>query len=77
MIVALQYKVMQLSTIQEIERAIDHLAPDQIQQLYVWLDEHHPHTIDARLESDLAAGRLDRAIEKALEDEEAGRIQPL
>ena len=68
---------MQLSTIQEIERAIDGLTPEQIQELYLWLDEHHPHSIDARLQSDLAAGRLDQAIQKALEDEEAGRIQPL
>lgn len=68
---------MQPNTIQEIERAIDGLTPEQIQELYLWLDEHHPQSIDARLQSDLAAGRLDQAIQKALEDEEAGRIQPL
>jgi len=68
---------MQPSTIEEIERAIDGLTPEQIQDLYLWLDEHHPHSIDTRLQSDLAAGRLDQAIQEALEDEEAGRIQPL
>jgi len=68
---------MQLNTLPEIERAIDDLTPEQIEQLYRWLDQHHPHAIDARIESDLAAGRLDKAIEQALEDEEAGQVQPL
>ena len=68
---------MRLSTIQEIESAIEHLTPEQIQELYAWLDEHHPHSIDARLKSDIEAGRLDQAIQKALEDEETGRTQPL
>jgi hypothetical protein len=68
---------MQLNTIQEIERAIDGLTPEQIQELYLWLDQHHPHSVDARLQSDLAAGRLDTAIQRALEDEEAGRTRPL
>jgi hypothetical protein len=68
---------MQPNTIQEIERAIDGLTPEQIQELYLWLDQHHPHSVDARLQSDLAAGRLDTAIQRALEDEEAGRTRPL
>jgi len=68
---------MRLSTIEEIERAIDGLTPEQIQELYLWLDEHHAHSIDARIQSDLAAGRLDQAIQEALEDEQAGRIKPL
>ena len=68
---------MQLNTVQEIERAIDGLTPEQIQELYLWLDQHHPHSVDARLPSDLAAGRLDHAIQRALEDEEAGRTRPL
>ena len=68
---------MQMITVEDIERAIDGLSPEQIQELYVWLDEHHPHSIDARLPSDLAAGRLDQAIEIALEDEKAGRVRPL
>lgn len=48
-----------MSTIREIEGAVDGLKPEQIQELYARLDEHHPHSIDARLQSDLAMGRLD------------------
>ena len=68
---------MGLTTVREIERAIDALTADEIEELYTWLDEHHPQPIDVRIESDLAAGRLDKAIHRALDDEEQGRTQPL
>ena len=68
---------MGLNTVQEIERAIDALTPQQIEELYLWLDRNHPQAIDAHLPSDLAAGRLDNAILRALDDEKNGRIQPL
>ena len=68
---------MGFDPVQEIERAIDELTPQQLAELYSWLEQHHPHPIDARIESDLAAGRLDKAIRRALDDEKNGRIRPL
>jgi hypothetical protein len=68
---------MGLTTIQDIERAIGTLTPREIEELYVWLDEHHPNPIDVRLESDLDAGSLDAAIQRALDDEKNGRTRPL
>lgn len=68
---------MNLNTVQEIERAIGDLTPQELEELYLWLDQHHPQPIDARIQSDLAAGRLDRAIQRALKDEKNGRVQPL
>ena len=59
-----------LSTIEEIERAIATLSPGELERLYSWLDAYHPQPIDARIQSDLAAGRLDHAIQQALDDEE-------
>jgi len=35
------------------------------------------NTIDARVQSDLEAGRFDSAIQRALNDEKKGRVQPL
>jgi hypothetical protein len=67
---------MSLNNIKEIERAIGALTPPELEELYVWLDQHYPQPIDARVQSDLAAGRLDSAIERAL-DEKSGRAQPL
>jgi hypothetical protein len=65
------------STVQEIGYAIDKLTPKELQELYSWLDRHHPQPIDARLDSDLAAGHLDKAIFRALDDEQSGRIRPV
>jgi hypothetical protein len=64
-------------TIQEIERAIGTLTPQEVQELYVWLDQHFPQPIDAHIQADLAAGRLDRAIHRALDDEKNERVRPL
>ena len=68
---------MQLDAIQEIERAIDALTPQQLEELYVWLDRHHPQSIDAQLKVDLEAGRIDNRINRALADHQAGKTLPL
>ncbi len=68
---------MSLNTVKEIERAIGLLTPQEVAELYTWLDQNYPQVIDACLQSDLAAGRLDKAIERALDDEKNGRIRPL
>jgi DNA replication protein DnaD len=68
---------MHLNTVQEIERAIDALTPQQIEELYAWLDQRHPQLIDAQLKADLNAGRIDDRINRALADHKAGNTQPL
>ena len=68
---------MSLNNIKEIERAIGSLTPREVEELYAWLDQHYPPPIDTRIQSDLAAGRLDTAIQRALDDEKSGRTQPL
>jgi hypothetical protein len=55
----------------------DALTPEELGELYSWLDERHPQPIDARVQSDLAAGLLDKAIRRASDDEENGRVHPL
>lgn len=66
-----------MESIQDIERAIDALTPEQMEELYQWLDRHHPQAIDAHLKADLEAGRLDHRIGRALADHKAGRTEPL
>lgn len=68
---------MSRSSVKDIERAIATLNPSEVEELYRWLEEHHPHPSDAQGQSDLAAGRLDNAIRRALDDEDKGRVQPL
>ena len=68
---------MGLNTLQEIKHAIRALKPQELEELYSWLDQNCPQPIDTRVQSDLAAGRLDKAIYRALDDEKNGRVQPL
>lgn len=64
-------------TVLEIERAIKMLSPQELEELYSWLDRNHPQPIDTRIESDILTGRLDKAISNALDDEKSGRTKPL
>jgi hypothetical protein len=68
---------MSPKTLQEVERAIGALTPQEVQELFVWLEQHFPQPMDARLPSDLSAGRLDTAIQRALDDEKNGRLRQL
>jgi hypothetical protein len=68
---------MHLNTLREIERAIDGLTPQQIEELYAWLDQRHPQPIDVQLKADLGAGRIDDRINRALVDHKAGNTRPL
>lgn len=66
---------MSLGTVEEIERAIEALAPSQIEDLYAWLDRNFPLAIDSSISSGIADGRLDKAIFAALDDEATDRLR--
>jgi hypothetical protein len=68
---------MKLNTVQEIERAIDALTPDQREELYIWLDEHYLHAGDVQLRAAIDAGHFDGRIARAIADHKAGRTEPL
>jgi hypothetical protein len=64
--------------VEEIERAIGTLTQEELEELRLWLDEYAgPRPLDRRIEADLAAGRLDEAVQSALDDEKRGRVRPL
>ena len=68
---------LNLTTVQDIQRAIADLTPEQREELCVWLDEHYPQPVEARLKSDIEAGRFDERISRAVADHKAGRTQRL
>ena len=68
---------MGINTVQEIERAIRALKPQELEELLSWLDESCPQLLGTRVQSDLTAGRLDKAIHRALDDEHNGRVRSL
>jgi hypothetical protein len=66
-----------MSTVQEIETAIQKLKPKEIREVGDWLDELREDLWDRQIDADIKAGRLDKLADKALEDYRAGRCKPL
>ncbi len=51
--------------VQDIEKEIQRLLPEQVQELAAWFDEYRSTLWDEKIERDLNAGRLDSMIQKA------------
>ncbi len=66
-----------MSTIQEIESAIEQLPPEQKWDLFHRLQDRLWEEWDRQIEADAAAGRLDHLIVEAETDIAAGRVKPL
>lgn len=61
---------MSTSRVQEIEHVIRSLTQQELEELRLWLDQYAgPEPIDTSIQADLSAGRLDKAIQRALDDE--------
>ena len=59
-----------MSTVQEIEQAIDRLSDDQVAELRAWL-------FDRDIARDATNGTLDSLADEALREARAGRTKPL
>jgi hypothetical protein len=62
-------------TINEIERAIAELPPEELARLRKWLDEFDAKAWDEQFERDAKLGKLDRFAEKAVAGIASGEIQ--
>lgn len=66
-----------MSTIEDIERAIKSLTPDDHARLRTWFEEYDAELFDQKLERDAKAGKLDMLIAKALANADAGLCEDL
>lgn len=66
-----------MSSIQEIERAVSDLSPEDLSRFRAWFLKYDAEVWDREFEEDVAAGRLDALAEEALADMRAGRTRPL
>jgi cell division inhibitor SulA len=66
-----------MSTVQEIETAIQKLKPGEIHEVADWLQELREELWDKQIDADAKAGRLDKLMEEAKQDFLAGRCKPL
>ena len=62
-----------MSTVEEIEAAIQQLSPDEMAAFRAWYAEFDAAAWDRQIAKDDAAGRLDWLIKEALDDLDAGR----
>ncbi|QDU54095.1 hypothetical protein [Aeoliella mucimassa] len=64
-------------SLQELEKAIAGLPPEELAQFAIWFDEYRADKWDERIEADIKAGRLDQLARQADADFEAGNCNPL
>lgn len=69
-------KLFRMSTVAEIESAIEKLDPKEIRRVGDWLDELRERLFDERIDADAKAGKLDKMIAKARADYRAGKARP-
>lgn len=66
-----------MSKIEELERKVQALSPEELAQFREWFLTFDWAAWDRQLERDVAAGKLDALAEKALRDHAAGKTKPL
>ncbi len=66
-----------MSTVKEIEDAIQSLSGDDLAALRAWFAEFDAALWDRQIESDSAAGKLDALANQAMEDFRNGRTTEL
>jgi hypothetical protein len=55
-------------TIEDIEKAVAKLAPDQLAKFRAWFDAFDAARFDGKIERDAKAGKLDRLADQAVAD---------
>lgn len=66
-----------MSSVEEIERAIDKLSEAELARLRDWFEERDAQLFDDKIARDAAAGKLDELARRALADHDAGRTRKL
>jgi len=64
-------------TVEELERAVSELPPEELRRFREWFAEFEAERWDRQIERDLRAGRLDSLVEEARAEHRSGRTRPL
>ena len=62
-----------MSTVEEIESAIEKLPREEFFVLTGWLSEKFSQAWDAQIQEDVAAGRLNELAQSAIDEHRAGK----
>jgi hypothetical protein len=66
-----------MSTLAEIEEAIEKLPPQSFRELRNWIAERDWQEWDGQIEADVASGKFDALRKKILADDDAGKCAEL
>ena len=66
-----------MTTVEDIEKAIEKLAPRELNRLRLWFEEFQADRFDEKIVRDADAGKLDRLAEDATADFRKGRAREL
>ena len=66
-----------MGKIENIERQIEALTPEELAQFRAWFLEFDWAAWDRQLEADIQAGKLDRLVQEARRDHAADKTTPL
>jgi hypothetical protein len=66
-----------MTKIEDIEKAVEGLAPAQLAQFRDWFEAFDAQVFDQKIEADASSGRLDRLAEQALDGFRQGRAREL
>lgn len=66
-----------MSTVLEIERAIESLPTSDYAALLAWIDERRAAEVDAKFEKSILAGKFDAMADRALRSAKAGQATTL
>ncbi|HEX3945766.1 MAG TPA: hypothetical protein VHW69_16940 [Rhizomicrobium sp.] len=64
-------------SVEEIEKAVAKLPPEQFASFREWFEAFIADEWDRQIEEDAKKGKLDKLAQKALEDVKAGRFRKL
>jgi hypothetical protein len=66
-----------MTTAEDIEKAVEQLAPRELARFRAWFEAFDAEQFDAAIEQDVRAGKLDAHAEEALTAHRAGRSRDL
>lgn len=64
-----------MNNVEEIERAIEQLAPEDFARVTAWILRRQNDQWDRQMESDAAAGKLDFLFEEADRERHEGKLR--
>jgi len=70
-------QVLHMEKIENIERQIEALSPEELAQFRAWFLEFDWAAWDRQLATDIQAGKLDQLVQEARRNHAAGKTTPL